>query len=355
MSPHRILAINLGSTSSEVGFYQDGVMRSTKLRHDDALVLLPVSQQLPSRLMGIEQWLQNEHIQLKQIDAIVCRGGRLAPVPSGIYLINESLLADSNKTDQGDHASRLSVFIGQTLAHPSECPVYVVDPISVNEFSREAQTTGIKGVYRRSLGHALNSKYIFRKLVKDLNLNDKQCNIIVAHLGGGASISLHQNNQMTDLINDFEGAFTPERAGDLPTTTVIGLLETMPKTMLERLIEGEGGFYSHLGTKQFDVVCQMADDGNETAAHLISAYLYQQKKSIGALIGASNMNISGLAITGGIAFNDIVVQSLTATFGKCFPVRAYPGSFEMEAMVEATIEALQNRRVVLHYPEGIPL
>lgn len=354
----QVVCINLGSTSSEVGVLSpDQVLRTKKIQHDEADLIKPVASQLVFRFESISEFLNSIGLDFSKLDAIVCRGGRLKPVPSGVYLVNDELLADSQDLRNGDHASRLSVFIGKRLASfkKADCPVFIVDPISVDEFSAVARISGIKGVERQSLGHALNSKFIFRKILSDLSLDERSSTIIVAHMGGGATISLHVNGLMVDLINDFEGAFTPERAGGLPTTTVLKLLECEKLQRVERWIEGEGGLYSFLGTKQFSIVEQMAYQGDVLAKTLIAAYLYQQKKSIGSMFAAADMKVDGLALTGGIAHSKAVVHALTDSFRTICEVLAYPGSFEVEAMVGGAVQVLEGRRKVKHYPSGVNL
>jgi butyrate kinase len=348
-----VLCLNLGSTSSEVAYQgADGVVQRRKIRHKDSDLALPIKEQQSFRTAAIMNWLESISMDLAALDAVSCRGGRLKPIPSGVYLVNDELLADSASTTLGDHASRLSVFIGRDLALHAGCPVYVVDPISVDEFDDVARVTGVKGVERHSLGHILNSRFVAKKLAVDLDLDPLISTFIVAHMGGGATISLHKNSRIIDLINDFEGALTPERAGGLATTTFLQLLDHEPRQRVERLIEGDGGFYDYFATKQFDVVDQMAREGDDQARLLIDAYLYQQKKSIGSLLAAVNLNVDGLALTGGISFSETVVNGLSECFSSLFPVRVYAGSFEVEALISGAEDALSGQCAVLHYPSG---
>ena len=50
-------------------------------------------------------------------------------------------------------------------------------------------------------------------------------NIIVAHWGGGITLSLHSKGRIIDMVSDDEGAFSPERAGALPTFKLLRLLD----------------------------------------------------------------------------------------------------------------------------------
>lgn len=348
-----IIGLNLGSTSSEVGLLNgNNPLKKKKLYHGEEELSLPVEQQMSFRLEAIKTWLKDEMIDLSQCTAIVARGGRLKQIPSGTYIVNDEIIADSKTTDNGDHASRLSVLIGKELSESSKCPIFVIDPISVDEFIDVSRISGLVGIERKSLGHALNSKYIARKLSKDLNIDYLKSNIIVCHMGGGATISLHVNGQMIDLINDFEGAMTPERSGGLPNFEVLNLCLNHDRNTISRWIEGAGGIYSYLGTKQFDVLENKANSGDKDAALLLDAYIYQQKKSIGALVAVANYKIDGIALTGGIANSNYVANSLITSLLPICKVLNYPGSFEMEAMFEGTINALEGKTPIKEYPSG---
>jgi butyrate kinase len=350
-----ILGLNLGSTSTEVGLLtKTGEILKHKLGHDEELLQKTVSEQAGPRTEIVRQWIDAQGADIKQLSAIACRGGRLKPIPSGVYRVNDALMVDSASTVHGDHASRLSVIIGEKIAKVAACPLFVVDPISVDELADVARISGLNGVERRSLGHMLNCKYVARHLSASLGKPYEELTLIVAHLGGGATVSLHQNGRLTDLINDFEGAFSPERMGGMATTTMTALCRDVDAVQLSRFIEGEGGFYSYLGTKNLDEVNKMAEAGNATAKLLKDAYLYQQKKSIGALIAAAGGTIDALAITGGIAHQAFVINELRAVFSRCCPIEVYPGSFEMEALLEGAQKAVTGLVPVLVYPDGVP-
>lgn len=48
-------------------------------------------------------------------------------------------------------------------------------------------------------------------------------NIVVAHLGGGISLNVHEKGRIVDIISDDEGPFSPERAGRVPCRELIEL------------------------------------------------------------------------------------------------------------------------------------
>ncbi len=65
---------------------------------------------------------------------------------------------------------------------------------------------------REGRGHNLNMRAAAMRYAKEHGKAYKDCTLIVVHLGGGISVSLHHDGKVADIINDDEGAFAPERA-----------------------------------------------------------------------------------------------------------------------------------------------
>mgnify|MGYP000523771201 CR=1 FL=1 len=81
----------------------------------------------------------------------------------------------------------------------------------VDELCDLARVTGVDGVYRRAVCHALNLKETARRHAISLGKKYEDCNFIVCHIDGGISITAHKKGKMIDG-NDAgggEGPFTP--------------------------------------------------------------------------------------------------------------------------------------------------
>ncbi len=64
------------------------------------------------------------------------------------------------------------------------------------------------------MGHALNTRAMALKYAKDKGLDYNSLNLIVAHVGGGATVYLHEHGQMSDMISDDERAMALKYAKD---------------------------------------------------------------------------------------------------------------------------------------------
>ena len=75
---------------------------------------------------------------------------------------------------------------------------------------------------------------------------------MVAHLGTGVSLAALREGRMVDVVNpQDEGPFTGDRAGGVPVTAVVDLCFApgAERGAVRRRLFGDGGLYSHLGTR----------------------------------------------------------------------------------------------------------
>jgi len=117
----------------------------------------------------------------------------------------------------------------------------------------EAMISGHPLFVRDTMFHALNQKMVARKIADEhLPKKYEECNMIIAHLGGGVSVSVHEKGRVIDTNNcgGEEGSFSPVRTGYLPVRQVIKLCYSGKYSKEEalRLTMGKGGVLAYLGT-----------------------------------------------------------------------------------------------------------
>lgn len=98
MKKYKILVINPGSTSTKISIHEnEECILSTSVFHDskDLLKFNSINDQLDYRMEVLWKFLENNHIDLTGIDAIVGRGGGCYSVESGIYTIDDQLIEDT--------------------------------------------------------------------------------------------------------------------------------------------------------------------------------------------------------------------------------------------------------------------
>jgi butyrate kinase len=353
----QILVVNPGSISTKLAlFANEAAIFSETIRHADAEMApfhsLPMIAQLDFRLGKILETLSAQSIDMQRLDAVVGRGGLLKPLMSGTYRLNDRMLEDLRKAERGEHASNLGAFIAQKLAEPTGCPAFIVDPVSVDEWPPVARLSGLAGMDRECLSHALNTKAIAKRFAREQDKAYVDLRLIVAHLGSGISISAHENGKMIDVTNSREeGAFSTERAGSLPVMKLVELCcsDKFPRREIETKIFREGGIFSYLGTKDLDVVLRRIKSGDETARLVFDGLIYQIAKEIGAMAAVLSGKVDAILLTGGMTFAKEVVDGIQARTGWIAPVYVYPGEDEMRALAEGALRVLRGEEEAREY------
>lgn len=340
MEEQRILAINPGSTSTKIAVYQGSksiFLKNIKHTAEELKPFPKIIDQFTFRKDIIIKELKNAEIRIDLITAVVGRGGLVKPIESGVYEVNEALLRDLHESKLGEHASNLGGLIASEIAQSLDgARAFIADPVVVDEMEDVARYAGHPKFVRHSIFHALNQKATARKYAKSVDKPYDELNLIVAHLGGGISVGAHKKGRVIDVNNalDGDGPFSPERAGTLPCGQVAKLCFSGEYTHEEvkKMIKGEGGFVAYLGTNDAYEVEMRVKDGDEKAKKVHDAIAYQLGKEIGSLSTVLKGEVDAIILTGGMAYDKIVVDYIKEMVSFIAPVIVYPGEDEMEAL-----------------------
>lgn len=349
----RVLAINPGSTSTKMAvFTREGVDFELKVEMDPAQVSKGnVYEELDFRTRQIESELQRHGV--KRIDVIVGRGGLLKPMKSGAYRICDSMIADMRDARYGNHASNLGAALASYFGKKYGTASYIIDPVSVDEMIPEARISGVPGISRRSVFHALNIKATARKVCEKEHNNIENCNFVIAHIGGGISVCAMRLGKNIDVNNALlgMGPFSPERAGALPLEGMLDLVfrQNKDEKSLRRLFTRESGLKGYLGTNDVREVVRRIRDGDAEAKLIMDAMLYQVRKEIGAMAAALDFKVNALIVTGGAAYSDYIRESLNEHLGSQFTIIFHPGENELEAMADGGFRILDGKMEIYDY------
>ncbi|MDD3168511.1 MAG: butyrate kinase [Eubacteriales bacterium] len=353
---HTVLAINPGSTSTKIALYEDETLvffEQAEHSEEDFAAYTEILDQLDFRLEVIRTTLNKHQISLSTLTAVVGRGGLLPPVHAGGYLVNEPLKHMILSGMLSPHASNLGALLADQIAAPLGIPAYIYDSVSSHEFREIAMITGIPEFLRHSLCHVLNSKAMGRKVAEKHGRRYEDLNLIVAHLGGGISIGVHEKGKIVDAIGDDSGPFSPERTGSLPLLYIVDLCYSGQYTKREmvRKIRGMGGIKAHLGTHDCRKVEKMIAEGNKKAKLIYEAEAYQIAKGIGELAPVLNGNIDYIILTGGIAYSEMMTGMIAERVKYIAPVEIMPGEVEMEALAFGALRILRGEEFPSIYPD----
>ena len=276
---------------------------------------------------------------------IVGRGGLLKPIPGGTYAVSDELLEDLKVGKQGQHASNLGGILAREIADGIGVPSYIVDPVVVDELMPEARLSGVPELPRISIFHALNQKAVAKRYAKEAGKNYEELNLIVVHMGGGVSVGAHKNGKVIDVFNalDGDGAFSPERAGGVPVGGLIKMCfsgQYSEKEVYKKLV-GNGGLNAYLNTNDMRDVMKMAET-DENAKLVRDAFIYQVSKDIGSMACVLKGKVDRIIVTGGIAYNDMIIEKLKENAEWIAPFTVYGGEDELLALVQGGLRVLNG-------------
>jgi butyrate kinase len=344
-----VIVINPGSTSTKIAIYnRSGELASESIGHDQQELdkFDRIGDQLEYRYKYIFKTV-NGFLTGKdyKVVGVVGRGGIVKPLQGGTYKINAAFLKDAAEGTYGEHASNLGSMLGDRLkAEFGLIESYTVDPVSSGNMSPIAEISGVPGIKRIGRGHPLNMKMTARKVAQKQNIPFEETNYVVAHLGGGISISLVQGGKLVD-INDAllgMGPFSPNRAGAIPLRGIMKLCEEMSMDELTTLLSKNSGLKGYLGKEDVRDVFKMIDAGDKNAELIYDAFVYQVAKEIGAYFAASKGKAQAIIATGGIAYNDKFTDDLKDYIGGLTEFHVYPGENEMEALAEGAFRVVDG-------------
>ena len=349
------LIINPGSTSTKIGVFEDETLLFEEtLRHstEEISQYASIVDQKNFRKKIITDLLAEKNFDVKSLNVIVGRGGMLKPIAGGTYAVTDELLHDLKIGKQGQHASNLGGILAREIGDESGVPSYIVDPVVVDEMQDVARYSGVPELPRTSVFHALNQKAVAKRYAKETGKPYETLRLIVVHMGGGVSVGAHINGRIVDVFNalDGDGAFSPERAGAVPSGALIKMCfsgEYTEKEVYSKIV-GKGGFNAYLGTNDMRNVNKMAET-DAHAAEVKEAFLYQVGKDIGSMACVLEGKVDQIIVTGGIAYNADVVNNLKAKAEWIAPFTVYPGEDELLALTQGALRVMNGEEEAMTY------
>ncbi len=350
------LIINPGSTSTKIGVFEDETLLFEEtLRHTtEEISRFPtIVDQKDFRKKIITDLLASKNFDMKSLDMVVGRGGMLKPIPGGTYAVTDDLLHDLVIGKQGQHASNLGGILAREIGDSLGIPSFIVDPVVVDELAPVARYSGVPELPRTSVFHALNQKAVAKRYAKEIGKPYDSLRLIVVHMGGGVSVGAHLNGKVVDVFNalDGDGAFSPERAGAVPSGALIKMCFSGKYTEKEvySKIVGKGGFNAYLGTNDMREVTKRANEGDEQAKAAKEAFLYQVSKNIGSMATVLYGKVDQIILTGGIAYGADVCASIKERCGFIAPFTVYPGEDELLALAQGGLRVLRGEEEAKQY------
>ena len=96
-------------------------------------------------------------------------------------------------------------------------------------------------------------------------------------------------------------------------------------------------------------VNKMINEGNEKAAEAKDAFVYQVAKDMGSMACVLEGKVDQIIVTGGIAYNADVINSLKEKAGWIAPFTVYPGEDELLALAQGGLRVINGEEAAKEY------
>lgn len=226
----------------------------------------------------------------------------------------------------------------------------------MDELEPLAKVTGLPEMQRKGMGHNLNMRAAAMKYAKENNKPYRDISVIVAHLGGGITLSLHHKGQIVDMISDDEGPFSPERAGGLPAFQVIDMAtrEGMGKKAMMKKVKTQGGLMGYFGVNDTRIVEKMMMDGDEKAKLIYDAMILNVARNIAKLAVYVDGKVDNIILTGGIAYSEYFTKEVAKRVEFIAPVIVYAGENEMESLALGALRVQRGEEEAKTFTKVVP-
>jgi acetate kinase len=160
--------------------------------------------------------------------------------------------------------------------------------------------------------HGISCQHSVNAAAKLLNKLPEDLNLIILHLGGGASATAVKNGVSVDTSMGFsptEGLMMASRCGDIDPMIAI-TLQREGKTLdeINRLFNKQSGLLGVCGETDMRTILNKAEHGDESCHIALNLFCYRVQKYVGAYFAVLNGHVDALIFTGGIGENAPVIR-----------------------------------------------
>ncbi len=166
---------------------------------------------------------------------------------------------------------------------------------------------------RRYGAHGTSHQYVAREAARFLSIPADEANLIVLHLGNGASATAVQDGVSVDTsmgMTPLEGLVMGTRTGDIDPAVAFHLRRVagMEVDEIDDLMNRRSGMLGLTGMVDMRDVTRAAESGDRAAQLGLDVYCYRIRKYIGAYSAVLG-RVDAIAFTAGIGENSAVVRA----------------------------------------------
>ncbi|PPS67112.1 MULTISPECIES: acetate kinase [Streptomyces] len=373
MSPTRVLVLNSGSSSLKyqlldmrdssrlaVGLVERIGERTSRLKHtpaggesrerggaiaDHDAALKAVAEELAKDGLGLDS------PELAAIGHRVVHGGKHFTEPT---VVDDAVLAEIERlipvAPLHNPANLTGIRTAQAL-RPDLPQVAVFDtafhttmPESAARYAIDVETADEHRIRRYGF-HGTSHAYVSRATAGLLGKDPAETNVIVLHLGNGASASAVRGGRCVDTsmgLTPLEGLVMGTRSGDIDPAVIFHLMRVggMSADEIDTLLNKKSGLIGLCGDNDMREIRRRVDEGDEQAELAFDIYIHRLKKYIGAYYAVLG-RVDAVAFTAGVGENAAPVRAA-----------ALAGLEELGLAVDGERNAVRGDEARLISPEG---
>ncbi|MGW6268217.1 acetate kinase [Streptomyces sp. NPDC055060] len=184
-------------------------------------------------------------------------------------------------------------------------------PESAARYAIDVATADAHRVRRYGF-HGTSHAYVSRETAKLLGRAPEDVNVIVLHLGNGASASAVRGGRCVETsmgLTPLEGLVMGTRSGDVDPAVVFHLARVggMSIDEVDTLLNKKSGLVGLCGDNDMREIRRRIDEGDEAASLAFDIYIHRLKKYIGAYYAVLG-RVDAIAFTAGVGENAAPVR-----------------------------------------------
>jgi acetate kinase len=202
---------------------------------------------------------------------------------------------------------------------PDVPQVAVFDTAFHQTLPPRAHTYAVPDAWRRDLGvrrygfHGTSHQYVSRRAAELLSRPPEDVNVIVLHLGNGASAAAIEAGRSVDTtmgLTPLEGLVMGTRSGDVDPALPAYLARTigLGSQDVDTALNKESGLLALAGSNDLRDVEAAAADGDESARLALDVYCYRIRKYVGAYHAVLG-HVDAVVFTAGVGENSAEVRA----------------------------------------------
>ncbi|MGW0558805.1 acetate kinase [Streptomyces sp. NPDC002926] len=184
-------------------------------------------------------------------------------------------------------------------------------PESAARYAIDVETADAHRIRRYGF-HGTSHAYVSRTTAALLGKDPSEVNVIVLHLGNGASASAVAAGRCVDTsmgLTPLEGLVMGTRSGDIDPAVTFHLMRVagMSADEIDELLNKKSGLVGLCGDNDMREIRRRIDEGDERARLAFDIYIHRLKKYIGAYYAVLG-RVDAIAFTAGVGENAAPVR-----------------------------------------------